>query len=70
MRSAIQPDDILYMTLRRLIGRQFFKNCLGFPTCGMQVIIANILGFENLTNSLELLIALAIKELISVQKNL
>lgn len=47
MRSAIQPEAILYMTLRRLIGRQFFKNCLGFPYFGMQVIIANLFGSEN-----------------------
>lgn len=70
MRSAIQPEAILYMTLRRLIGRHFFKNCLSFPYFGMQVIIANLFGSENCINSLELLIALAIKELISVQKNL
>lgn len=68
MRSAIQPEAILYIILRRLIGRQFFKNCLGFPSFGMQVTIPYLFGSINCINSLELLIALVIKELISVQK--
>lgn len=68
MRSAIQPDAFLYMTLRRLMGRQFFGNYLCFPYIGMQVIIPNLFGSKNCIYSLELLIALVIKELISVQK--
>ena len=38
---ARQPDIILYKTFKSVMGRQFFKNCLGLSPLGMHVIIPN-----------------------------
>ena len=39
IRSAIQLEASLYTVFRRLIGLQFFINCLGLSPFGLQVII-------------------------------
>lgn len=50
-RSAIQPEANLKTTLYRLIGRKYFKYCLGFPSLGIHVIIPNLFVSEKCNNS-------------------
>ena len=41
--SAIHSDAYLYTTFKTEIDLQFFRNCLGFPAFGIQVITPNLL---------------------------
>lgn len=65
----MQPEASLYIIFNRLIGRQFFKNCLGFPAFGIQVIMLNLFELGNCSCLYESLIARVTKIPISFQKN-
>jgi hypothetical protein len=47
IRSAIQLEASLYTVFRRLIGFQFFINCLGLSPFGIQVIMPYVCVIDN-----------------------
>jgi hypothetical protein len=47
IRSAIQLEASLYTVFKRLIGLQFFINCLGLSPFGIQVIMPCFCVIDN-----------------------
>lgn len=59
---------MLYTTVNKVMGRQFFKNCFGLSCFRIQVIIPNLFVEDSSPISYDLLIALITKYFKSGQK--
>lgn len=67
--KLIHPEIILYNTFKRVIGRQFFKNCLGLSPFGKHEIKPSLCEMGSFFFIKIQLIALTTKYFISFRKN-
>lgn len=67
--KLIHPEIILYNTFKRVIGRQFFKNCLGLSPFGKHEITPSLCEMGSSFLIKIQLIALTTKYFISFRKN-